>query len=209
MIRKTSSNPAAGFTLLEAIVVMVIIGILFAIAAPGWVTFLRRQRVGTVRNQAAQVIRQAQLEARKTRSSRILQFNYALNSANDPARATIGSTVAAVGGGCPTLATGSLNVQTLGQGTVSKGQVRLATFANGAAYDSIVFDERGTIRCIRNSASGTVLSADNLGSGFMVTAYTVNGTTANTQRCVVVSTILGGTYVDEGPVNGTRGCRTN
>jgi prepilin-type N-terminal cleavage/methylation domain-containing protein len=211
MTRKTNSNSStAGFTLLEAIIVIVLIAILFAIAAPGWVLFLKRQRVGTVRNQATQVIRQAQAEARKARAPRALQFSYAPNSANDPARATIGSTVPPAGGGfCPTLAPGSLNVQTLGQGTVSRGQVRLATLANGAVYDTVVFDERGSILCLRNSAGGAVLSAGNLGSGFMVTAYSFDNGTANTQRCAVISTILGGIFQDEGPVSGTRGCRTN
>jgi prepilin-type N-terminal cleavage/methylation domain-containing protein len=65
----------AGFTLLEMLVLMIIIGVLFAIAAPGWDALLSRQRVSTAREQVVQIIRQAQSEARTSNMPRLVVFD--------------------------------------------------------------------------------------------------------------------------------------
>ena len=57
------AKQTAGFTLLEVLVVVIIVAILAAIAAPGWLAFLNRQRMGAVRSDLTQVLRNAQQSA--------------------------------------------------------------------------------------------------------------------------------------------------
>jgi prepilin-type N-terminal cleavage/methylation domain-containing protein len=205
MSRKLQSNQSqSGFTLIEMLVLIVIIGVLFAIAAPSWLAFLSRQRVTTVRDDALQAIRIAQSEARKTRSPRVVQFNYASGSANDPARVVVGPAGTVTPPvTCPPPVAG-LQSRVLGSDGIQRGQVRLAIYGGpgfNTQLNTIVFDDRGNVQCVRNATGGTSFSANDFGSGFMVTAYNIRPGTTNTvalRQCAIVSTILGGTYTTDG-----------
>jgi prepilin-type N-terminal cleavage/methylation domain-containing protein len=58
-----TKNSSSGFTLLESIIVMLMMGVLMAIAAPSWNAFLNKQTLNTAQDQAFQLMRQAQAEA--------------------------------------------------------------------------------------------------------------------------------------------------
>ncbi|TFI54454.1 prepilin-type cleavage/methylation domain-containing protein [Mastigocladus laminosus UU774] len=64
-----SKNSSSGFTLLENLVIILIIGILSAIALPNWISFIDIQRLNTAQNEVYRAMRQAQSEATKKKLS--------------------------------------------------------------------------------------------------------------------------------------------
>lgn len=57
-----------GFTLIEVLVVMAMIGILSAIAAPSWLSFANNQRLNSAQSRAFSTLRLAQSNAKRTQT---------------------------------------------------------------------------------------------------------------------------------------------
>lgn len=183
----------AGFSLLEILVVLIIIGILFSIAAAGWVTLMNRQRVNTVREQAAQIIRQAQADAQRTKLARVVVFDYTTQIPRAavqtrPLDPTTGRTAGFLDAG---QVDAIENWQTLGNGDVGAGFLVFEVFPTTATNQGqIIFDGDGTVA----DASADAATAERI---FTVN-FRANGTSAETNRCVVVKTLLGATRSTEG-----------
>lgn len=67
-------STSSGFSLLEVLVVIVLIAIVSAFAAPGWLGYLNRQRIGRTRGDLVQALQQAQTDARQRNSPRVVSI---------------------------------------------------------------------------------------------------------------------------------------
>lgn len=205
--RTRSKRSIGGFTLLELLVVIIVIGVLFAIAAPGWDTLLSRQRVSAAREQISQTIRVAQSEARRSRSPRAVVFD--MSTASKPRIANVpyipDNTQATASRNTVLINNTSGAWVLLGNGNVNAGTLRLtvngATTNATSTFPLLIFDGNGTI-----AQTPLVPATQTIPS--VITVSRGNNAGRATDRCVVVQTLLGAIRTEEGAFNaGTgKGC---
>ncbi len=68
-VLSAKSKQSSGFTLIEVLVTIAIVGILSAIAAPSWLGFVARQRLNKANDSVLAALREAQQQAKKTKRS--------------------------------------------------------------------------------------------------------------------------------------------
>jgi prepilin-type N-terminal cleavage/methylation domain-containing protein len=168
---KTASRKGdGGFTLLEVLVIVLIVGILSSIAAPSWLAFINRQRVRTVNDRVLQTLRSAQSEAKRSKRDITVTFDTTV----DPPKITF----------VPPLATGGSELKLDAGGEIKPGTITLTVNKPARATpppNSIVFDYQGN------------LTADT--TPFYVTVAASGG---GTKQCVIVETLIGGMRTAEG-----------
>ena len=183
----TQAQKDSGFTILELITTVLIIGILSAIAVPAWDGFLNRQRISTVNNDVLRVLQKAQLEAKRRQQDVTIEF-----LSVDPPKVKI------------TDIEQNLNPS----GDIKPGMILLNVQqcektdndSNCTAYTAyndktITFDYTGAV--VQENTQLTI--------PFAVTVSRPNGPDGQ-KRCVFVQTLLGGIRTDEGEFTSGRGC---
>lgn len=175
LVQPMKKRELHGFTLLEVLVVLVIIGILFAIASPAWSSLLNRQRLNAAKNEAFQAIRTAQHNAKL----RHVDWQVSFRESNGLAQWTTH----------PDSATpdNSLwhsldpNIRIVGMNNETKGT-------------TLYFDKSNNIYRLRFDHLGRV-------SGQLGRITFAGKTDSKTTRCVIVSTLLGA--IREGEESGS------
>lgn len=124
----TSRKGDEGFSLLEMMMIVLIIGILTSIAVPGWLGFINNQRVRTVNDRVFQTLRSAQSEAKRNKRDITVTFDTSV----DPPTVTIDNI------------TQQLNVG----GEIKKDTITLTVnkpTASTTPANSITFDYQGNL----------------------------------------------------------------
>lgn len=191
--QKTStrdSNSDVGFTIIEVLVVVLIIGILSAIAGPGWLAFISRQRTRTVNDAVFRALKSAQSAAKLNKQNVTVQFD--------------------VDASVPIVTTDGVSERLNANGEIKDGMVDLVVAACNATdpttgdctgYD---FDDADTDYPITFDSLGAVADENEntwlAGASPKTLPYIVTVSTAdgNLKRCVIVETLLGSMRIAEG-----------
>jgi len=195
---KTASRKGdGGFTILELIVIVLVLGLLSAIAAPSWLAFINRQRVRTVNDRVFQSLRLAQSEAK--RSKRDVTVTFYTPPVDDPPRVEIDTNPAELD---------PLKKEIRKETFSSGGEIKPRTIAiltNAPAYNdtdggyavpanSIVFDYKGNVKKLPPSTNPAITNAR-----FVVTVAPANAKpNSSARQCAIVETIIGGMRTAEG-----------
>ncbi|WP_293356211.1 MULTISPECIES: Tfp pilus assembly protein FimT/FimU [unclassified Microcoleus] len=182
-----SRNDDNGYTLLELLIVVILLGVLASIAAPGWLGFINRQRVRTVNDRVFQSLRLAQSEAKRTKRDIVVTFN--LPVPGQPPTATINTDPPQT----PPLQTVTFD----GGGEIKPGTITVLTnatvpVASGVPVNSIVFDYQGNIKNLPPSGNPAIRNGR-----FVVSVFPAGS--SGPKQCAIVETIIGGMRTDEGP----------
>ncbi|MBD2204054.1 prepilin-type N-terminal cleavage/methylation domain-containing protein [Calothrix sp. FACHB-1219] len=181
----------AGFTILEVLVVILIVGVLSAIIAPNWLAFLNRQRLNKASDNLVATLQEAQRQAKRNKRNYSVSFR---TNNNLPE-------IAIYSGTTPS------NWQSFGKDVgVKQGQVIIGTnltavnttTGGSVSYNintpvTITYDYMGSLP---NANFGPIPTGQTEPPGLkIVVALPRPGsptTAGNLKRCVILQTLIGG-----------------
>jgi prepilin-type N-terminal cleavage/methylation domain-containing protein len=197
-----------GFTVLEVLIVVFMIGILSAIVAPSWLAFVNRQRLNKASDAVVSVIRQTQAEAKNKKLNYSVSFRvnstsnvpeYIIYQGTPPATittTTVPSSSNTSSSGWTTLGN-DLRLQSrevflytnltslTAYNTIIATPSNIVTTATGTG--TITFDYLGVLA---NKSSGAATDAPL--KVMVSTPQSSSNVASNLKRCVIIETVIGG-----------------
>ncbi|MEH2227315.1 prepilin-type N-terminal cleavage/methylation domain-containing protein [Nostoc sp.] len=182
----------AGFSLIELIVVLLLVGILAAIAAPGWAAFVNRQRINKFNDAVFAALQEAQREAKNKKLSYSVSFRK--NSTTQEVaiyRTDIGiSTWKPLGTDVGVSSDKFLLGTNLNSTTENTADSTVSYSLNASA--KITFDYMGTLP---NASFGTPIAPSTEPPGLKIVVAVPSSanpaSASSVKRCVIVKTLLG------------------
>jgi prepilin-type N-terminal cleavage/methylation domain-containing protein len=185
--RIMSRHHTAGYSLIEILVVVVMAGILYSIAAPSWSAFNNSRRAGVAADQVLQSIRDSQNDARKERRSQILEFN---PDAGTPGECDPNQ-FCYIRKGYSNAPIDELLTNVVGDNQIPQGEMAMRSFdATDVVVPAVIFDEHGNL-------DSDFIQQNNITLPITISvAIPENGNGA--RRCVIIETLLGATRSEQG-----------